>query len=238
MTISNLGRITIVPKGNWVAGNYKPLDLVRYNNMSYLAKVTTSALPTNATDWTLIVSDGLSLYTWVKYSDDEIGTGLSNSPVGKSYIGIATNKSSATESTVAADYEWILFKGNSSYTWIKYADDNLGTNLSNLPTGKLYVGIATNKAVATESELAADYEWSLLRSDPFYTWIKYATSDTGTGMSDSPTGMTHIGIAVNKTTAIKSTTASDYTWSLIKGSDGVSGVTTGKSIAMAMIFGG
>lgn len=56
-----------------------------------------------------------------------------------------------------------------------------------------------------------------------YTWIKYATSSVGAGLSDSPSGMTYIGFAYNKTTATESTTASDYTWSLIKGTDGVAG---------------
>lgn len=58
-----------------------------------------------------------------------------------------------------------------------------------------------------------------------YTWIKYATSAAGAGMSDSPTGMTYIGIATNKTTATKSATAGDYTWSLIKGDTGATGST-------------
>ena len=40
-------------------------------------------------------------------------------------------------------------------------------------------------------------------------------------MSDSPTDKTYIGLAFNKITATESTTASDYTWSLIKGSDGI-----------------
>ena len=56
-----------------------------------------------------------------------------------------------------------------------------------------------------------------------YTWIKYATSAAGTGISDSPSGMTYIGIATNKTTATKSMTPGDYTWSLIKGDKGDTG---------------
>lgn len=58
-----------------------------------------------------------------------------------------------------------------------------------------------------------------------YTWIKYATSAAGAGISDSPTGMTYIGIATNKTTATKSATPGDYTWSLIKGETGATGAT-------------
>jgi hypothetical protein len=73
-----------------------------------------------------------------------------------------------------------------------------------------------------------------------YTWIKYGDDAIGTGLSDSPTGKTYIGIAVNKTSATESTTASDYAWSLLgsSGSSGGGGVSTGKAIAMAIVFGG
>ena len=44
-------------------------------------------------------------------------------------------------------------------------------------------------------------------------------------MTDDPTDKTHIGIAYNKETPVESNTYSDYTWSLIKGSDGEAGYT-------------
>jgi len=56
-----------------------------------------------------------------------------------------------------------------------------------------------------------------------YTWIKYATSATGADLSDSPDGMTYIGFAYNKSTSTESNNPADYTWSLIKGTDGVQG---------------
>jgi hypothetical protein len=55
-----------------------------------------------------------------------------------------------------------------------------------------------------------------------FTWVKYADDASGTNMSDSPTGKAYIGFAFNKTTATESTTPSDYTWSLVRGSDGTS----------------
>ena len=42
-------------------------------------------------------------------------------------------------------------------------------------------------------------------------------------MSDDPSGKTYIGLAYNKTTLTESTSASDYTWSLIKGDKGDKG---------------
>lgn len=57
----------------------------------------------------------------------------------------------------------------------------------------------------------------------YYTWIKYATDSSGSNMSNSPTGMSYIGLAYNKESETESSTATDYTWSLIKGTDGQPG---------------
>ena len=46
------------------------------------------------------------------------------------------------------------------YIQVKYADDNIGTNLSNSPTNKLFFGI-NNNASTTESTNPADYTWYL-----------------------------------------------------------------------------
>ncbi|MFB8580753.1 phage tail spike protein [Enterococcus gallinarum] len=126
--------------------------------------------------------------------------------------------------------------GQTYYTWLKYADTPT-SGMSDSPTGKTYIGLAYNKATATESTNYADYTWSLIKGSDgaqgpkgdngqtLYTWIKYATSATGAGMSDSPTGKTYIGLAYNKTTASESTNAADYSWSLIKGDKGDTGPT-------------
>lgn len=194
--------------------------------------------------------DGTSLYTWVKYADDANGNGMSDSPVGKEYIGFAYNKTTSTESTVATDYSWAKIQGDRGvqgppgsdgtprYTWIKYADSATGSGMSDSPTGKEYIGLAHNKTTATESSTASDYTWSKFvgpqgpqgvqgppgeDGTPRYTWVKYADTSTGGGMSDSPTGKKYIGLAYNKTSATESSTASDYTWALIQGPQGIEG---------------
>jgi hypothetical protein len=197
-------------------------------------------------------ADGQTLYTWIKYGTSATGADLSDDPTGKTYIGLAYNKTTATESTNAADYQWALIQGpqgpqgipgppgadgQSLYTWIKYADTPT-TGMADDPTGKTYLGIAYNKTSSTESSSYADYQWSLIQGpegdqgiqgppgadgQPTYTWIKYGTSATGAGLSDDPTGKTHIGIAYNKTTPTESTNAADYEWSLIQGPQGPQG---------------
>jgi hypothetical protein len=58
MTTTNLGRIAIVPQGDWAAGSYKNLDVVRYQGSAYMAKGTTTAVPTDTAYWIKLVSDG------------------------------------------------------------------------------------------------------------------------------------------------------------------------------------
>ena len=114
---------------------------------------------------------GITYYTWIKYADTPT-SGMSDLPDGKAYMGIAYNKTVATESTNYSDYTWSLIKGSNGvdgvngrtyYTWVKYADDANGTNMSDSPDGKYYIGLAYNKSTAAESNTASDYQWSLFR---------------------------------------------------------------------------
>ena len=59
-------------------------------------------------------------------------------------------------------------------------------------------------------------------SSTHYTWIMYADTPTS-GISKDPTGKAYIGIAYNKNTSVESTVYSDYTWSRIKGEQGIQG---------------
>lgn len=55
--------------------------------------------------------DGKTYYTWIKYADSPT-SGMSDNPSGKKYIGVAYNKTTATESTKYSDYSWSLIKGD------------------------------------------------------------------------------------------------------------------------------
>lgn len=243
--------------------------------------------------------DGKTLYVWIKYADDAKGTNMSDAPEGKTYMGMAWNKPTSKESTNAADYSWSLIKGAdgktpvkgvdyfdgvSSYVWIRYATDAKGTGMTAIPstttgyigtatttiavaptnasayvwakyvgdkgakgdggyihiayansadgktgfdttvgTGKSYIGQYTDN-IEKDSSDPTKYTWSLIKGadgKTLYTWLKYADSPTS-GMSDSPSGKKYMGIAVNKTSITESSNYSDYTWSLIKGTDGIS----------------
>src|SRR4029077_433844 len=120
--------------------------------------------------------------TWLKYASSATPTAgdMSDSPVGKTYMGIAVGKTSATESNVYTDYTWSLIQGPqgnqgvpgatgadgvTTYTWVKYAPNGAPSDaqISDLPAGMTYVGFAFNKTTPTESTVATQYTWSLIQ---------------------------------------------------------------------------
>ena len=132
--------------------------------------------------------DGTTYYTWFKFADDEYGNGMSSSPDGKEYLGIAYNKETPVMSNNPEDYQWARITGEgipgepgkdgkTYYTWVRYADDQNGNGMSDSPDGKYYIGFAYNKEVPTESSNPRDYQWS-----------KYKGEDgtDGTIKSDTP----------------------------------------------------
>lgn len=56
-------------------------------------------------------ADGKTYYTWIKYATSSTGASMSDDPTGKTYIGIAYNKPTQTESVNPADYTWSLIQG-------------------------------------------------------------------------------------------------------------------------------
>lgn len=120
--------------------------------------------------------DGTTYYTWFKFADDGYGNGMSSSPDGKEYLGIAYNKVTPVMSNNPEDYQWARITGEgipgkpgadgkTYYTWVRYADDARGNGMSDSPNGKYYIGFAYNKEVPTESNNPADYQWSKYKGD-------------------------------------------------------------------------
>lgn len=169
-------------------------------------------------------ADGTPRYTWIRYADNASGSGISNSPTGKTYIGFAYNKTTATESNTPSDYTWSLIKGEkgdqgvpgakgadgkTTYTWIKYSDNSTGSGMYDTPKSTTqYIGIAVNKTTATESNTPSDYTWSKFKGDDGAdgkgiksTAVTYQVSTSGT---TPPTG-TWSG-------SIPSVAANQYLW--------------------------
>lgn len=175
--------------------------------------------------------DGVSSYVWIRYATDAKGTGMTAIPsTTTGYIGTATTTTAVTPTNASA-YVWAKYigekgaKGDGGYIHIAYAnsaDGKTGFDTT-IGTGKSYIGQYTDN-IEGDSTNPSKYTWSLIKGadgKTLYTWLKYADSPTS-GMSDSPSGKTYMGIAVNKTSITESSNYSDYTWSLIKGTDGIS----------------
>ena len=126
--------------------------------------------------------NGQTFYTWIRYASSSTGSGISNSPTGKTYIGFAYNKPTPIESNAPSDYTWSLIQGDQgdtgvqgppgangqpTYTWIKYAANSAGTSgFRDTPNSSTtHIGIAPNKTTASESSNPADYTWSQFRGE-------------------------------------------------------------------------
>lgn len=191
--------------------------------------------------------DGTTYYTWIKYADDEYGNGISDSPDGKQYMGVANNKERMDESLDPADYQWSRITGEgvpgkpgadgkTYYTWVRYADDLYGNGMSDSPNGKYYIGLAFNKESQTESNNPQDYQWSKYRGDDgtagvdgadgktTYFHVKYSAVQNPTSsweMTETPSK--YIGTYADFTMQ-DSTNPSDYTWSQFQGDPGENGI--------------
>jgi len=234
----NTGKITTSSLAN---GWYKSIEDASGTNPLYITAATaagtgsTDTVPAN--EWSGPVIFSTNGYTWTKYGTDASGSGLTDTynPGTTKFIGMSFNNTTDTESTTASDYIWSRLEGENGityYTWIKYATDINGTNLTNTYQSGVttHVGYAYNKTSATESTTASDYTWSRLEginADNKYTWVKYGTNSSGAGLTDTYSAgtTTFIGMSFNNTSASESTTASDYTWTKIEGEDGVPSYT-------------
>ena len=66
---------------------------------------------------------GQTLYTWKMYADSDKGEGISSSPKGKRYLGLAVNRPTATPSTNPSDYTWSSFFEGTVLGGRNYIDD-------------------------------------------------------------------------------------------------------------------
>lgn len=157
-----------------INGNTATIAAAAFNGQSVVvrAKIVKEGVTYEAAQAVVRVSDGVVSYTWIRYADTAAGAGISNDPTGKSYIGLAYNKTTPIESNLPGDYSWTLIKGEQGvqgpqgYTWIKYSDNPNGAGLYDVPTAStLYIGIATNKSTAVESTTPGDYVWSKFKGD-------------------------------------------------------------------------
>ncbi|KAB1963521.1 phage tail protein [Lacticaseibacillus paracasei] len=128
------------------------------------------------------------------------------------------------------------------YPWVRYADDDKGTNMSALPAGKKYMAIVWSNKTSVPSDDPSDYagQWALIQGTgpkgdqglpgpkgadgrTAYAHFAYANSQDGkTDFSTTAPNRKYIGFYSDFSSG-DSTNPSDYSWSLIKGADGADG---------------
>lgn len=179
-------------------------------------------------------ADGKSSYTWMKYATRPDGLDMSDNPdyvplldsagspildstgeqiytvTQATYIGIATNKDTATESANPADYTWSRFRGvdgydgkdgangipgkdgkdgKTQYTHLAYANSADGTKDFSVSDGnREYIGMYVD-FVEADSTDPAKYTWSLIKG------ADGAQGVPGTPGADGKTPYFHIAYA-------------------------------------------
>lgn len=179
-------------------------------------------------------ADGKSSYTWMKYATRPDGLDMSDNPdyvplldsagspildstgeqiytvTQATYIGIATNKDTATESTNPADYTWSRFRGvdgydgkdgangipgkdgkdgKTQYTHLAYANSADGTKDFSVSDGnREYIGMYVD-FVEADSTDPTKYTWSLIKG------ADGAQGVPGTPGTDGKTPYFHIAYA-------------------------------------------
>ncbi|VTZ82287.1 phage tail protein [Lacticaseibacillus paracasei] len=133
------------------------------------------------------------------------------------------------------------------YPWLRYADDDKGTNMSAFPTGKKYMAIVWSNKSSVPSDNPADYagKWALIqgkdgadgvpgakgadgRTSYFHTaWANDVSGKSGFTVSGGD-GKKYIGTYSDFTQA-DSTNPADYNWALFKGDTGERGKQIFKS---------
>lgn len=240
-------------------------DGKKYMGIAYNKEIPEESSEYSDYAWSLIVGqgvpgtpgeDGKTLYTWVKYADDAQGSGMSNDPTGKNYIGLAYNKETATESNNPGDYTWSLFRGpqgipgedgKSSYIHIRYSSVSNPTSSSQISaTPNKYIGIQISQSSAASTD-PNDYTWAKFEGDPGDTgstgpagqdgktpYIHFAYANSADGQTDFSTttssGRSYMGQYADYTES-DSTDPSDYTWVKVKGEDGSDGNPTGITVS-------
>ncbi|MEN3114992.1 phage tail protein, partial [Lacticaseibacillus paracasei] len=129
------------------------------------------------------------------------------------------------------------------YPWLRYADDDKGTNMSAFPSGKKYMAVVYSNKSSVPSDNPADYagKWALIqgpkgndgvgvpgpkgadgKTSYFHTaWANDVSGRSGFTVSGGD-GKKYIGTYSDFTQA-DSTNPADYNWALFKGDTGEPG---------------
>lgn len=196
--------------------------------------------------------DGTSSYVHFAYSTSADGKNnfSTTSFDGALYIGVLTDDN-VEDSGTYTDYAWSRMRGEdgaqgipgeSSYIHIKYSSVPNPSDSQMLETPNTYIGICIDSNIA-DPTTASSYTWSKFEGKDgtnglpgkdgedgknSYVHFAYSTTEDGSGSFSTTSfdGAAYLGVLTDDVEE-DSTDYRDYTWSLIKGRDGIDG-TDGK----------
>ena len=132
-------------------------------------------------------------------------------------------------------------RSRAGHPWLRYADDDQGTNMSAFPTGKKYMAIVWSNKSSVPSDNPADYagKWALIKgadgangkpgpkgADGTSSYLHTAYANSIDGKTDfsvtDASGRSYFGQYVDENQA-DSTDPTRYLWALFKGADGRDG---------------
>ena len=125
-------------------------------------------------------ADGATAYSHIAYADDAEGTGFSQDPTGKAYIGFYADHTEA-DSEDPADYAWSLIKGAdgaqgipgpagadglTAYFHTAWANSSDGTTdfSTTVSAGKMYIGTYSDNTQA-DSTNPSSYKWVKIKGE-------------------------------------------------------------------------
>ena len=220
MPTTNLGRIGYVNKGNWAVGTYKRLDVVRHAGAmwSCRAATTTTQEPSpTATDWMLLVRDGVE-GTCALLGDVSAYVNQTKTYTITDYNSFSTYSVSASAGTASITGDQITFNAPSSSQSVTLTVTKDGLDfdfaINVLPSG---VQTPTN---VSPSNGATDQNGSVTLTASAFGWIGVADTHASSNWQvATDSGFTSlvanvIGDTVNKTsyTVTGLSTSQTYYW--------------------------
>lgn len=183
-SVINPGISISIAKGKALANNVGEVDIpvVLENGITLHKKFSISAARTGAA--------GSSMYTYVRYSENANGSGMTTAPTATTkYIGIYVGTSSSVPAYTAFTWsKYVGDPGSSSYTFVRYSANEDGTDFVSEPTADTkYVGIAVTTTSSAPTAKTA------------YTWSKYVGDDAINMVVTSSNGVIFKNSAIETT---------------------------------------
>lgn len=190
------GRVLLMPKGDYnAATTYELLDLVTYQNSSYIAKGTTTGnLPTDSTYWQLSAYGGNIANLTENFAEIETSTIAQNPhPEGDIFVDVDSNLVKATTQINVNDT--IAIGTNCARTTVEALINSFNDS---------FIRLEADKEISTQTDL-----------NTVTTYGNYYKSSISFYVTNAPTGIDSNPLSIFRLTVVKGPGASDVIQSIV-----------------------